>query len=89
MAAIVGGLITGVPSVAAVVWSNMRTSQEAKADREAAQSQAAEEARLNRSASLALELGRLRDDLRSSEARVAWDALDELRALMMRVSSPV
>ncbi len=87
LAAIVGGLITGVPSVAAVAWSNWRSSKDAKADRESAREQAAEEARLARSASLALELGRLREELRSPEASVAWDALDDVRALMARVSS--
>lgn len=84
-AAIVGGLITGVPSVAAVVWSTKR----ARDTTDQAREQAAEEAHLTRSGSLALELARIREDLRSPVHSIAWDALDDLKALMVRVSSPV
>jgi hypothetical protein len=89
LAAILTGLIASVPSTWVVLRSTKHAREIAKEATDQAREQAAEEARLTRSASLALELGRIREDLRGTDRSIAWDALDDLRTLMMRVASPI
>ena len=78
LAAVIGGLITGVPAVWAVLRSNKVTRETAEMA-----------AQLTRSQALAIELDRIRQALKGPDPLAALDAVDDLRALMGRVDSPL
>ena len=77
LAAIIGGLITGVPSVIAVWWSNKKSSDLAKVVNAHTLSE-----------SVRLQLAAIRAQLHQQDAALALDALDELFALGHRLSRP-